>query len=64
MKINDFYCQGYFGRRYDLYDAEIIDESNYSITARTTKGEIVTATFITPEDKKELLELIIKVIDI
>ena len=52
--IRDFYCNGYFGRRYDLHNAEIIDESGYSITVRTTEGEIVTATFDDPEDKEEM----------
>jgi hypothetical protein len=54
-RIRDLYCNGYFGRRYDLANAEIIDESNYSITIKTEEeGEILTATFDSPEEKEKM----------
>ena len=54
-KIKDCYCNGYFGRRYDLYNAVIIDESRYTITIQTEKeGDILTAAFEDPMDKEEM----------
>lgn len=52
--IKDFYCNGYFGRRYDLRGSQIIDESNYSITISVQEtGEVLTATFEDVETKEE-----------
>jgi hypothetical protein len=64
IKIKESYCHGYFGRRYDLYDAIIIDESNYSITIKTTKGEIITAGFTNPIEKEEMKSIWIDGIDL
>lgn len=55
-KIRDFYCNGAFGRRYDLSGAEVIDESNYSLTIKLESEdneteEIITACFDSIEEK-------------
>jgi hypothetical protein len=60
IKIKDSYCFGYFGRRYDLYGADIIDENNYSITVRTTNGEIITAGFNHPDEKEEMKSIMVE----
>lgn len=53
--ITDFYCNGYFGRRYDLdRSIIIIDESNYTITIKTENNEILTACFNIPKHKEEM----------
>lgn len=56
-KIQDVYCHGFFGRRYDLNGAAIIDESNYTITIKLESGEIVSADFTDPKEKEKYREL-------
>lgn len=56
MTIRNFYCNGFFGRRYDLENAEIIAESDYTITIRTEEGEVITAAFDDTETKKKMKE--------
>ncbi len=53
--INSSYCGGLFGRRYDLYGAKVIAESDYSVTVRTDGGDVATATFDSVEDKDSFL---------
>ena len=45
--INDFYCNGFFGRDYDLSGAEIIAEGEDWIVIRKTNGLIDFCSFQT-----------------
>jgi hypothetical protein len=45
LEIKDFYCNGFFGRRYDLEGAIIIDSGFNYITVRTRDGDMATAVF-------------------
>ncbi|WP_410988668.1 hypothetical protein [Bacillus cereus] len=44
-EIIDFYCNGYFGRRYDLEGSVITEVGSDHITVRTRKGDFATAHF-------------------
>lgn len=43
--INDFYCNGYFGRDYDLSGAEIIAEGDDYLVIRKENGIVETCNF-------------------
>jgi hypothetical protein len=45
LEIKDFYCNGFFGRRYDLEGSIIIDNGYDYITVRTKDGDFATAFF-------------------
>lgn len=45
--INDFYCNGFFGRDYDLSGAEIIAEGEDWIVIRKTNGLVDFCSFQT-----------------
>jgi hypothetical protein len=40
LEIKDFYCNGFFGRDYDLKGAIIIENTSKSITIRKRDGKI------------------------
>jgi hypothetical protein len=44
-EITDFYCNGFFGRRYDLEGSIIISSGKDFITVRTLEGDVETAYF-------------------
>lgn len=44
-EIKDFYCNGYFGRRYDLEGSIIMEVGSDHITVRTREGNFATAHF-------------------
>ncbi|PEF30334.1 hypothetical protein CON39_11720 [Bacillus thuringiensis] len=44
-EIKDFYCNGYFGRRYDLEGSIIMEVGSDHITVRTKEGSFATAHF-------------------
>jgi hypothetical protein len=50
--IQDFYCNGFAGRRYDMSGATIEAEADDYIIARTTDGEPVYMEFLGYEDGK------------
>tara|TARA_R110002020_G_scaffold29265_13_gene92527 strand:+ start:23 stop:256 length:234 start_codon:yes stop_codon:yes gene_type:complete len=41
LKITDFYCNGFAGRRYDLTDSIIEAEGRDWIVIRTTEGQSI-----------------------
>lgn len=43
--ITDFYCNGFFGRRYDLSGSVIVQSTSNSITIQDNDGLEWTATF-------------------
>lgn len=43
--ITDFYCNGYFGRTYDLTGSEIIEEADEYIIIKKPNGVIDFANF-------------------
>jgi hypothetical protein len=45
LEIKDFYCNGFFGRRFDLEGSIIIDNGCDYITIRTPNGDVETAYF-------------------
>jgi hypothetical protein len=45
MEIRDFYCNGFFGREYDLDGAIIMSNTEDSLTVRTRGGIVRTAYF-------------------
>lgn len=59
--IKDGYCNGYFGRRYDLEDAVIIVDGYDFIVIRPSEDSLdgtqpCIATFDTEEEKNEMLK--------
>lgn len=42
-EIRSFYCNGFFGRRYDLTGSVIVSNTWDSITIETPEGEVITA---------------------
>lgn len=54
--ISDFYCNGYFGRRYDLEGAVIIHETELSITIQNADGSVDSTNFDSVDNKNELLQ--------
>jgi hypothetical protein len=58
LEIKDFYCNGFFGRRYDLDGSIIIDSGYNYITVRTKNGDIATAVFEEGWQLNEMRELI------
>jgi len=57
--ITDYYCNGFFGRRYDLTGSEIIENGNNFITIRDPDGADHT-TYFSPgwqiRDMRTLIE--------
>ncbi|MGE7839574.1 hypothetical protein ACQKNX_02165 [Lysinibacillus sp. NPDC093712] len=51
QKLKNFYCNGAFGRVYDLEDAEIIIDSGLRIEVRTTEGYYRWTEFENYEEK-------------
>lgn len=45
LELTDFYCNGFFGRNYDLEGSVVIDNTHNSLTVRTTEGIVRTAYF-------------------
>lgn len=45
LEIANFYCNGFFGREYDLAGSVVIDNTHDSLTVRTTEGIVRTAYF-------------------
>lgn len=43
--ITDFYCQGYFGRDYDLAGSEILAEGDEYLVIRKPNGVVITCNF-------------------
>lgn len=54
--IKDGYCNGYFGRRYDLRGAEIEAEGTDWVVIRTTDGAPLFASFTDNEDMEETIK--------
>jgi hypothetical protein len=55
-KILDFYCNGYFGREYDLASSKIEGEGYDWLVVRTYEGNVRVATFENPSEKQEMIE--------
>jgi hypothetical protein len=53
--IKDGYCNGCFGRRYDLHGAEIESEGSDWVVIRTKEGEPLFASFADNEDMEETI---------
>lgn len=58
IELTDFYCNGFFGRRYDLNGAKIIASGVDFITIRDNYGEECTAYFDEGWRRQDMLELI------
>ena len=54
--IKDFYCNGYFGRRYDNEDSIIEAEGIDWIVVRRDDGTADFASFVDNADKQNLLD--------
>jgi len=54
-EIKDFYCNGFFGRRYDLTGSIIEGEGEDWIVIRMPDGKAEAATFSSSEDKNEYI---------
>ena len=62
--IRDGYCNGFFGRRYDLCRSEIVAEGAEWLVIRTEKNEILFASFqfekdgvyIKRKDRQDLID--------
>lgn len=55
-KIKNFYCHGFFGKYYDLKNAEVIFDNGLRIEVRTTLGNIRSAEFEDFEEKNSYLK--------
>lgn len=51
--IRDFYCNGFFGRRYDLSGAIIEGEGEDWIVIRIENGDVSLASFTDLEEKEK-----------
>lgn len=58
LEITDFYCNGFFGRRYDLSGSIIIRNGSDYITIRDNEGEVHTAYFEKGWQQEEMEEYI------
>lgn len=56
MEIQNFYCNGYFGRHFDLAGSIIMENSPTHLTIRTRSGEWHTARFDEDENYRDLVE--------
>lgn len=56
--IRDFYCNGFFGRRYDLEGSVIINISYNRLSIRDTSDNVVSAHFEEGWQRNEMFELI------
>lgn len=56
--LTDFYCDGFFGRRYDLSGCIIIQSGTDFITIRDNDGEESTATFAEGWQRRDMAKLI------
>jgi len=54
-KIKDFYCNGFFGRNYDLTDARIEGEGDDWIVVRMTDGSVEIASFMDNGEKEDYI---------
>lgn len=54
--INDLYCNGYFGRYYDLDSAKIEAEGNDWIVVRKGDGTAAFASFLGNDDKQKMVD--------
>jgi hypothetical protein len=45
LEIKDNFCNGFFGKRYDLYGSVIIDVGHDYVTVRKKDKEVVTGYF-------------------
>lgn len=43
LQIKNYYCNGYFGRDFNLEDAIILENTETTLTVRKTNGQIVQA---------------------
>ena len=50
--INDFYCNGYAGRRYDLSESKIEGEGHDWIVVRIKTGEVAFMSFDNSKEKQ------------
>ena len=54
--IKDFYCNGFFGRRYDLENAIIEGEGKDWIVIRIETGDVEIANFNDEEQKNNYIK--------
>lgn len=54
-KITNFYCNGFFGRRYDLTDSIIEGEGEDWVVIRLPDKEVGVAIFSSSEEKNEYI---------
>lgn len=58
LELTDFYCKGFFGRRYDLAGSKITDSGTDYITILDKQGMSCTATFADGWQRREMVEQI------
>lgn len=55
LTIRDFYCNGFFGRRYDLTGSNVLVIGDRYIVVRTTDNETLLAEFNSTEQMNHYL---------